>query len=713
MQDLTQAQSALCYIAGWAVDADSDQLVKGERTIKLEPKIMGVLLCLIEHQGQIISKEYLMQTVWPEVTITDHPINRAICRLRKIFQDEARTPRVIETIPKKGYRLICPVNSFMLPAAEPYLPVEAAPASEACQHPPNRWRHWLIPALTTLSLLLAGVFFMDRPVNKSVTLFAAGSPVPLTTTVGIERRVSFSPDNQKILYSHQNPDTRDWDVYLKEIDGVARRLTNSPLDERNACFTPDGSAITYIEASDKGSRILKLSLTDSSLSELAVEADMVIYGLQWAPNGKSLVYAARTANDYPYALFLYSPETGKKKQLTSPKANYYADRSAVFTPDGKHIIFARMDSQYNDDLFMMSTDDWQVKRLTYNNQITFGLDWSPMTNEVIYCVYDDGVYLLKSVNLRGETRLLELSTVAPRGTFPRISPSGKLLTLEQLIVRKNIYKATVNLNKGRLENSEIVVSSSLAEWNAKLSPDGRKIAYLSDRTGSNQLWIADADGSNATIVVDWNVPYNCMISWAPDGRSFVFSVKPGEIYLTYRYTVASGTIELLASDAVVPVHSRDGQSVYFSSFRSGDWRIWKIPAAGGKATQITYSNAFAPMESVDGQFLFYCKRGTPGIWKKTGQAKEVLVVPDLEVFETQNWLVVEDGIYYLKRLKNHLAKLMFYRFSDKTAIELKHPMFNKCRLDDGLSLSPDGRQIYFSLGDQAECDIKLIELARR
>ncbi|MGH1363274.1 MAG: winged helix-turn-helix domain-containing protein [Calditrichia bacterium] len=706
------------YVAGWLVDGKSDSLSRESTKIKLEPKVMQVLLYLIERQGEIISRDQLAQWVWADVTVTDHPINRSIYRLRRIFEDDARNARVIETIPKKGYRLICPVWSEE-PArgnpgslSDPQGPQKKDQPQRENTQPmvPKRMplRFWA--AISFCAVVGVGVFF-NETFQAPPRLQASGNEIPLTASLGLEHGLAFSPNNQKLLYAHKSPETRQWDLFLKDIDGAAEtQLTDTPYMERTACFTPDGKAVTYIESSDAGSRIISLSLMDRVRTELLMEAGKSIVGLEWAPDGKTLAYAMQTSSNAPFALYLFSPLPARKQQLTTPAANIYADRYPVFSPDGKLLIFARLDSRYNDDVYIMSTSDWEVRRLTHENEIIFGLGWSPLTNEIIYCIYDNGVYRLKSVDLNGKSRLLDLAFLNPIGTFPVISPSGQLLSYEQRIMRKNIYKASINQDAGMLENIKPIVISSGAEWNGKVSPDQQYIAFVSDRSGSNELWLCNIDGTGLMRISEGSVPYNCMPSWAPDGRSMVFAVKPGEAYATYRFVPGEAHIELLESDAAAPMHSRDGRWIYFSSTRSGDWRIWKVPASGGTAVQVTQANSFASMESVDGKTLFYSKRGIPGIWEKTGEAREVRVIADLEIYETQNWIVVKDGIYYFKRLKNRMAQLMFYRFADKSIMLLSHAMLSEHQLDDGLSLSPDGAEIYFSLNDHAESDLKMVEL---
>jgi DNA-binding winged helix-turn-helix (wHTH) protein len=96
-------------VGHWRVDPALNSLAGPTETAHLEPKVMEVLVCLAEHASDVVSKERLLRSVWPDTCVTDDVLTRAIFELRRAFGDNARRPRVIQTIPKRGYRLIAPV----------------------------------------------------------------------------------------------------------------------------------------------------------------------------------------------------------------------------------------------------------------------------------------------------------------------------------------------------------------------------------------------------------------------------------------------------------------------------------------------------------------------------------------------------------------------------------------------------------------------------
>ncbi len=97
-------------VADWYVDVDANRIHCGEQNIKLESKVMTLLVYLAKNQGSVVSREQLEADVWTNRVISYDALTSCITRLRKVLGDDSRKPVYIETVPKKGYRLIAPVS---------------------------------------------------------------------------------------------------------------------------------------------------------------------------------------------------------------------------------------------------------------------------------------------------------------------------------------------------------------------------------------------------------------------------------------------------------------------------------------------------------------------------------------------------------------------------------------------------------------------------
>ncbi len=103
-------------VGDWVIEPDLNRMVRGEDKVSIEPKVIQVLECLADHAGEVLPKERIIRAVWPGTFVSDGILTYSIAELRKAFGDDAKNPRVIQTIPRKGYRLIAPVAGKAPPA---------------------------------------------------------------------------------------------------------------------------------------------------------------------------------------------------------------------------------------------------------------------------------------------------------------------------------------------------------------------------------------------------------------------------------------------------------------------------------------------------------------------------------------------------------------------------------------------------------------------
>jgi len=159
---------ARLQIGDWWADRTTNELERGGDTVRVEPKAMEVLMVLAARAGQVVSREGLLEAVWPGVVVGDEALTQSIIKLRKALGDNPRAPAYIETISKRGYRLIAPVAK------------EQAVLAVA----PRRRRLWqALLAVIVLAALAAGLAFYDSPSEPSPEAFEPGGGSALTVTV--------------------------------------------------------------------------------------------------------------------------------------------------------------------------------------------------------------------------------------------------------------------------------------------------------------------------------------------------------------------------------------------------------------------------------------------------------------------------------------------------------------------------------------------------
>ena len=148
----------------------------------------------------------------------------------------------------------------------------------------------------------------------------------------------------------------------------------------------------------------------------------------------------------------------------------------------------------------------------------------------------------------------------------------------------------------------VSISSTRDDEGAQFSPDGQRVVFGSNRSGENEIWLADPDGANAVQLTSMSAEGTSTPRWSPDGRTIAFNSNLEGQQEIYVVPAGGGKPSRLTSheaNDIQPSFSRDGGWIYFASGRSGEFRIWKVPVSGGDAVQVTRNVGVAALEAPD------------------------------------------------------------------------------------------------------------------
>ena len=164
---MTQQEKGQCFIVGdWRVSADRNLITRGIKSHRLEPKCMQVLMTLASHANEVVSRDTLLETVWPRTCSGDEALTRCICHLRRNFNDDPQNPAYIETIPKKGYRLLAACH--YAPTTKQSPPVGSQPVRQL--------------RFTRVLAVLAGIAIVAQVAYMTKT---SVSPSPAETVISV------------------------------------------------------------------------------------------------------------------------------------------------------------------------------------------------------------------------------------------------------------------------------------------------------------------------------------------------------------------------------------------------------------------------------------------------------------------------------------------------------------------------------------------------
>jgi len=255
-----------------------------------------------------------------------------------------------------------------------------------------------------------------------------------------------------------------------------------------------------------------------------------------------------------------------------------------------------------------------------------------------------------------------------------------------------------------------LILSTYYDVTPMFSPDGSRIAFSSSRSGYSEIWVCDSDGSHPVQLTHLESQHSSAPSWSPDGSRIVFHSLVGNQREIFVMPAGGGRPQRLTEDPSNDNHatfSRDGRWIYFASRRSGESRIWKIPAEGAEGEEplpVTSERGHYAMESIDGQTLYYSARSS--LWSMPVEGGSPrLVVEEGPSAGTLQWAVTQGGIYFIQSERAPRG-LKFYDFRSRTVEHLLSVPENQ---HGGLSVSPDGKKVLFTAGVLSESDILLVD----
>jgi Tol biopolymer transport system component len=386
----------------------------------------------------------------------------------------------------------------------------------------------------------------------------------------------------------------------------------------------------------------------------------------------------------------------------------FGDATPSFSPDGRMLAFGREEKIDVARLYALSLSrdlkpEGEPRRLTdrfYGEWA--GIAWLPDGREIVFGAGPLAANLLWRLAVSGRSDPVRLPYAAEDALYP-------------VIVQRRLvyswYKLEANLWRLDTRTGErtMLIGSGGAREHAipQYSPDGRRIAFRSDRSGSPEIWTCDADGSNCLQLTSFGGPMLGAPRWSRDSQSIAFDCRVTGQPAVYAVAADGGTPRLLAEDAYVPSWSRDGRWIYFASGRSGRLEVWKMPAAGGPAAQVTRNGGGAAFESADGKYLYYGKNpgfGTDSLYRMPVEGgQEVEVVPRLHTWSSFG--VTAKGVYFMPDSRT-------IRFLDPGSGRVSTLATLEKDVWQGLCVSPDDRFVVWSQEDRSTSELMLVDKFR-
>ena len=572
-------------------------------------------------------------------------------------------------------------------------------------------------ATAMMCISLAYLFFTNRSrVSAHDVNFEV---VPFTWNFGHEFSPAISPDGQEIAYVWQKGDGQ-FGIYLKSVQGEGNPhlLTQGRYPELNPRWSPSGKEVAFLRVHPTQTDVLVHRINDGA--ELSVASILTQLGSwtgdpsplvgdpgpAWTSDGKSLILMDRAPHAPVSGLIQLTLSNGSQRQLTRTRSSD-EDFLPRVSPDGQMLAFVRATTHGVGNICLLNLKTLTMRQLTDEEYSISGLTWSNTPGQLIFSSNRKGGFQLWTMQT-SDGQIQELNTNSTTALDPQVARHEKWIAY----VRAN---DSWDIDRIRVDGGpaapimERFIASSGRNRDARYSPDGSHIAFISDRSGSWEVWSCDVACVYPRKLTNFGGPWIGGLSWSPDSSQLAFDARPHGHSSIYRMSIANPTPELIEKNNFeerLPSWSQDGRSLYFNSDRDGSVSIWKRNLVTGAMQRIENGTSYYDAHEVDHTGTLLLGRLDGTLWRLPDAASQsAQIIPGVLVKPVLGWTNHAASTYYCSQDDGGWTRIVQRsRTGTKLIARIRAQLPDS---SESLDVSPDGHFLLLTVIDHSSSDIYL------
>ncbi len=653
-------------------------------TVRLEPRIMDVLVLLAQRAGEVVSRDELHSEIWAGTIVSEDVINRSISELRKALGDSHRNPVYIQTIPKRGYRLVAPVG---------------APRVHAKKTPRMAW---IVPVIALVALS----WWLGTWSAESTAIPDAYTTRPLTSEPGLENWPVLSPDGHRVAWAHRPDSSLVSHIYVRLVqDEAVHILTGGPAWDTRPWWSPDGTHIYFVRFRSGGCSVMRIPSL-GGFAEAQADCTGTVYpDISLGVDGETMLMNWRSSPSSPFAIYALSAADSAHRQLTHPPDRSWGDHDARESPDGARLAFVRSASEGMQDVYVLETATQKERRLTHDARNIHGVSWLDNGKTLAVASNRAGTDDLWALDV-ASGRMSRLPVPDTRTAFPFTVPGRSEIVYERVRTDVNIWRAD---SSGTVEASPWSPSTA---WDAHpaVSPAGTHVAFTSSRSGTYEIWLAGTDGEGVRQLTRHGAGYTSRPAWTPDGEAIVYVSRVDGNADLFEVNVTTGVRKRLTEtpfDELAPSFDAEGRVLY-STNQNGSWEVGRLEERRATPGALPFRGVMGIQQDPLGNGYLYGKVGSPGLWRGHIDGSEVLEHASLDPRDWGSFNVLPDGeIILFDRAARAVLSVVGGRIDTLATLAFLLPAH-----DPGLAVHPQKRWMLLTRMDVQESDIVLAEPVR-
>ena len=590
-------------IGDYVFDEQQQSLSKNGQECVIEPMLVTLLAYFCAHHDKIISRQQLIDDVWGGRIVSDSAINRAITKLRKCFDDNAKQPRYIATFPKKGYRFIAPINEDLTSRQPTTVSPTAKDTQGSNQASANSKRKSLLVTAALLALLVSfiSISYFTTPENSSLTFQRMK---PLTLEAGDEYFPGFSSDGRYFSYSKiKNGVMTSWIKDTRSEQLIA--ISHDEFEDYwlgPVSWSKDSSRIAYLVTTDQQCLYFIRKITDMKLS-----SPQRIYQCKKGSAGKiaflhdnhRLIFTEITGDSKQYQLFEINLKSNSVRRLNQPPLVMAGNTHFDLHPRENKLLISSPNQQQWMVFSALDIDNNELKTLFKKDAYICCGIWSHDGEQVILMGEHPSKQLL-AYDLRGSNERVLLSSNKILFRPARHSNgSDYLFSLDE----SNQDLFITQLTRDQVSQQRVIADTSVDDRLGRLSPTTNNVAFISLRSEQEQIWIYQHNREEQIQLTHLsNNPHFYDLAWSPDGQ------KVAALTLNHLYIINVSNKQLvevpIGQKEVAGISFKSNQQLGFSLFNNNQWRVHLYDLESSQIEAIDKQWKYVDFSAAEGQGLW-------------------------------------------------------------------------------------------------------------
>ena len=620
---MSQPINHLYEFGRFRLDAAERLLLRDGEAVQLTPKAFDLLLVLVQNHGHLLEKDELLKRVWPDSFVEEANLSYNVSLIRKALGEGENGQRYIETVPKRGYRFVAGVQKVAEGDEESGGAEQVRPPAFNEERPPAAngretegvWAagtaHWVSrvkrrqrAAIATLAILIAagaGVFYLAPSLRRT---FQAEQPPPqrklwqLTFDAGLQNEPTWSPDGRFIAYSADRGG--NFDIWVQPAgEGNPVQVTTSPAHDWQPDWSPSGTRIVFRSERDGGG-LFVVPTTGGAERKVSGFG----YRPRWSPDGAQILFYSaflQSVSNLP-KMYLVALDGSQPREVLAEFLPAFTHQSnelrVAWHPDGRRVSFwvRRRDLGWEfwtaplaGSAPVKSELAPAVEARLKEAAVEFNeLRWAPSGQALYFEGTSRGVRNLWKVEV--EPRTLRwvagperLTTGPGLDTAIAPSPDGKRLAYAVRTGRTRLWSLPFNAAAGRTGGAgQPITKAGIDIFNFDLSRDGKKLLFIVNRGGKEELWEKSLDDGQEKLLIAADEATSLAAIWSRDGRRAACSRQH---YTNPERTRWERSIVLLPAgggDGEL-LTSPDTPAVAYDWAADGEWVPGRFPSQSSKA----------------------------------------------------------------------------------------------------------------------------------